>query len=93
MNKKKEEPILKCPHCDEIPGIQSDEQLHIIIEKLNCGIFRHGQLISNGKQIEPHAPKNICDYYILNNLIYGCGKPFRILLIDNKFVIEICDYI
>jgi hypothetical protein len=83
MNKKKEEPILKCPHCDE----------YIIIEKLNCGIFRHGQLISNGKQIEPHAPKNICDYYILNNLIYGCGKPFRILLIDNKFVIEICDYI
>ena len=83
MNKKKEEPILKCPHCDE----------YIIIEKLNCGIFRHGQLISNGKQIEPHTPKNICDYYILNNLIYGCGKPFRILLIDNKFVIEICEYI
>jgi hypothetical protein len=83
MSKIKEEPILKCPHCDE----------YIIIEKLNCGIFRHGLLISNGQQINPHAPKNICDYYKLNNLIYGCGKPFRILLRENKFVVEICQYI
>lgn len=83
MSKIKEEPILKCPHCDE----------YIIIEKLNCGIFRHGQLIKNGQQIDPHAPKNICDYYKSNNLIYGCGKPFRILLRDNKFVVEICEYI
>jgi hypothetical protein len=83
MSKIKEEPILKCPHCDE----------YIIIEKLNCGIFRHGQFITNGQQIEPHAPKNMCDYYKSNNLIYGCGKPFRILLRENNFVVEICEYI
>lgn len=83
MSKIKEEPILKCPHCDE----------YIIIEKLNCGIFRHGQFITNGQQIEPHAPKNICDYYKSNNLIYGCGKPFRILLRENNFFVEICEYI
>jgi len=83
MSKIKEEPILKCPHCDE----------YIIIEKLNCGIFRHGQFITNGEQIQPHAPKNMCDYYKSNNLIYGCGKPFRILLIENNFVVEICEYI
>ena len=82
MNKK-EEPILKCPHCNE----------YIIIEQLNCGIFRHGQLKSNGKQMDPHTQKDICDYYKVNNLIYGCGKPFRIFLRDNIFVIEICDYI
>jgi len=28
------EPILECPHCKEF----------IIIEKINCGIFRHGVL-------------------------------------------------
>lgn len=83
MDNKKEEPILKCPHCDE----------YIIIEKLNCGIFRHGQLISNGKQINPHTQKDICDYYRSKNLIYGCGKPFKILLKENKFSIEICEYI
>ena len=30
-NSKKEEPILICPHCNEF----------IIIEQINCGIFRH----------------------------------------------------
>jgi hypothetical protein len=78
-----EEPVLECPHCKEF----------IIIEKLNCGIFRHGILKIDGKQINPHAPKTECDFYINKQLIYGCGKPFKITLVDNKFVIEICDYI
>ena len=78
------QPILKCPHCED----------YIIIEKINCGIFRHGVLIQNGKQIEPHAPKEICDHYIKHNLIYGCGKPFKIIMKDNnQFEIEICEYI
>ena len=79
----KEEPILTCPHCKD----------YIIIRKINCGIFRHGVLKNNGKQIDPHATKDMCDYYIRENKIYGCGKPFRILFIDNKFDTEICDYI
>ena len=29
---EREMPILLCPHCQE----------YIIIEKINCGIFRHG---------------------------------------------------
>jgi hypothetical protein len=81
--KKIEEPILECPHCKDF----------IIIEKLNCGIFRHGIFKINGQQINPHAPKNECDFYIDKQLIYGCGKPFRIILKENKFEIEICDYI
>lgn len=78
-----EQPILQCPHCED----------YIIIEKINCGIFRHGVLIQNGKQIEPHAPKEICDHYIKHNLIYGCGKPFKIIMKNNSYETEICDYI
>jgi hypothetical protein len=77
-----EEPILICPHCNE----------YVIIEKINCGIFRHGIFKNNGNQIDPHSPKDDCDKYIKNDLIYGCGKPFKITF-DNTFIIEICDYI
>jgi hypothetical protein len=84
MNEDKDEyPIVKCPNCDE----------YVIIEKINCSIFRHGIFKKNGKQIDPHSPKEICDYYIRENQIYGCGKPFRIININNKFETEICDYI
>jgi len=78
-----EEPILICPHCNH----------YVLIEKLNCGIFRHGTLKSNNTQINPHANKVECDYYINNNLIYGCGKPFKIIQENDKFIIKICEYI
>jgi hypothetical protein len=80
---KIEEPILGCPHCKEF----------ILIEKINCAIFRHGILKQNGKQIDPHAPKELCDYYTNQNLIYGCGKPFRIVNNNGTIGTEICDYI
>jgi hypothetical protein len=76
--------IVTCPHCNEF----------ILIEKLNCKIFRHGILKETGIQINPHASKEDCDNYIKDNLIYGCGKPF--LIIENKknkFEAVICDYI
>jgi hypothetical protein len=75
--------IVKCPHCDE----------YIMIEELNCKIFRHGAFKNNGNQIDPHSPKNLCDYYIENNLIYGCGKPFKLLVNNNNYIAEICNYI
>lgn len=80
---KKEEPILICPHCNEF----------IIIKQINCGIFRHGTLKSNNRQINPHASKAKCEYFINNGLIYGCGKPFKIIQEGDKFIIEICEYI
>lgn len=83
MDSNCEEPILICPHCNE----------YIIIEKINCGIFRHGIFKNNGQQIDAHSSKNDCDNYIVNDLIYGCGKPFRIIMDNNIFKIEICDYI
>jgi hypothetical protein len=82
-NNKKEEPVLICPHCSEF----------IIIEQINCGIFRHGTLKSNNTQINPHASKEECAHYIKNDLIYGCGMPFRIIKEGDKFIIEICEYI
>ena len=48
------QPILQCPHCKE----------YIIIEKQNCGIFRHGSFKINGIQINSHAPTAECDFYI-----------------------------
>lgn len=78
-----EQPVLKCPHCSEF----------IIISKINCGIFRHGTLKSNLKQIDPHSLKELCEYFVTNDLIYGCGKPFKIVLKEHTFETEICDYI
>ena len=75
--------IIICPHCNN----------YIIIEKINCGIFRHGIYKINCKQIKPHASKEICDELVKNNLIYGCGKPFQIIEINGIFEVKICDYI
>lgn len=75
--------IIQCPHCQE----------YIQIIKLNCGIFRHGVYKHNFKQLSPHSPKEHCDKMINENKIYGCGKPFRIIVHENEYTAEICDYI
>ena len=81
--------IIECPHCFT----------QIIIEKLNCCIFRHGILKNNGLQIDPHASKDLCDFYINKQLIYGCGKPFQLvpninsISNDDKYIAVICNYI
>lgn len=72
-----------CPHCNE----------YIVIEKLNCCIFRHGIMKETMKQIDPHSPKEMCDYLFSNGLIYGCGKPFRIEKNGDEIIVSICDYI
>jgi hypothetical protein len=71
--------MIQCPHC----------QQYIIIEELNCGIFRCGIKKDTYMQISPHASKETCDYLKNHDLIYGCGKPFRI--IANEIVK--CSYI
>jgi hypothetical protein len=81
--------ILKCPHCEDF----------VLIDKLNCGIFRHGIIIHSGNQMNPHETKENCDKLKNQNLIYGCGKPFKIVLNHkgeingNMYFIEKCDYI
>ena len=73
--------IFQCPHCADYIVVKASE--------INCKIFRHGVMKDNLQQVSPHAPKDRCDYLKENDLIYGCGKPFKF---DGKSV-EICDYI
>ena len=74
---------IRCPHCEE----------YIIIEQVNCAIFRHGVLKSNLSQINPHLPKSECVKLKDLDLIYGCGKPFKIIVKDEEWISEECDYI
>jgi hypothetical protein len=76
--------IIICPNCND----------PIIIQEINCGIFRHGVMKTTGEQIDPHLEKNKCHYLFNSNQIYGCGKPFRISVNPDKtYFVEICDYI
>ena len=88
-NNKPTNLVVQCPHC----------QYPVLIEELNCRIFRHGVFKINGTQINPHASKELCDFYVKNDLILGCSKPFQIILNehsknnDDAFIAVICDYI
>ncbi len=64
-----------CPHCGGL----------IIIEELNCGIFRHGIIRETGEQIPPHSSKEEIEKLV----IFGCGKPFQ--FVGGRLVK--CDYI
>ena len=77
--------IKQCPHCQE--------WVYLPKQEFNCKIYRHGVLKSNYQQIDPHLPKSECYRLKNNNLIFGCGKPFKIIVSGNKYFIEICDYI
>jgi len=70
--------IVRCPHCS----------CYVDIIEVNCGIFRHC-IYKDGKQFYQHSTKELCDTAIEQNLVYGCGKPFRI--IDGN--VTTCDYI
>jgi hypothetical protein len=74
--------VINCPHCQGCMIIHKNE--------INCRIFRHGVMIKTQKQINPHEKKHICDMLKKNDLIYGCGKPFRL---NNDNIPEICEYI
>ena len=76
--------LVICPHCGDF----------IFVEQINCAIFRHGSFKSNGEQIPPHSSKADCDAFYESGSIYGCGKPFKVLLDSNGALIaEPCDYV
>jgi hypothetical protein len=76
--------VVICPHC----------KLYIEIQEINCAIFRHGVLKLSGEQINPHAPKAVCDQLVETNAIYGCGKPFKLVKdTSDQWVGIECDYI
>jgi hypothetical protein len=78
---------INCPH--------PDCGLLVVIDprEINCAIFRHGVYKKTGRQMSPHAPKPYCDQVFAQGLIYGCGKPFKLLKLDGKIVAVVCDYI
>jgi hypothetical protein len=48
----------------------------------------------SGKQIDPHASKELCDFFVEKNKIYGCGKPFQIIKNEKgELVAVVCGYI
>ena len=73
--------IVTCPHCDE----------YIVIQEINCNVFRHGAFKTTGEQIPPHSSKEACDEYALKQEIYGCGKPFSIDKVT--LVAKPCEYV
>lgn len=70
-----------CPHCQGTVEIKHAE--------IACTIFRHGIHKKTGKQMNPHLSKQACDRLACNNLIWGCGKPFKF---DGTTVSK-CEYI
>jgi hypothetical protein len=44
----------------------------------------------NGEPIPPHSTKEECDSLVENKLVYGCAKPFQILVTGE---VVICEYI
>ncbi len=82
--------LVNCPHCNQL----------IEIVELNCCIFRCGIYRQNNEQIPPHLSKSECDRLAEQELIFGCGKPFRVEPIspseknnDTTHKAIICDYI
>lgn len=70
-----------CPHCQLLIQVKKGE--------VNCKIFRHGYYKKNMKNIPAHAPKELCDQLVMEDSIFGCGKPFWF---DGR-ELKICDYI
>jgi hypothetical protein len=77
--------IIQCPHCNDY--------VYVFLNELNCKIFRHGIYKNNYEQIDPHLPKEKCEFLIQNKLIYGCGKPFKVIKENNYYISTVCEYI
>lgn len=77
--------ILNCPHCGLV--------IQVFKHELNCKIFRHGIYKKTLKQVDPHLPKEECDSLYEKGLIYGCGKPFEIVIVNDEPEIRSCDYV
>lgn len=84
-----EDIIVPCPHC----------QHDIIVAKraIRCGVFRHGVYKATGRPIAPHTKKELCEQLVAEDKVYGCAKPFRIVVDKSsepwKYTTEVCGYI
>lgn len=77
--------IISCPHCNQM----------IEVIELRCRIFRCGLYKESWEQIHPHLKKEECDKLVKDKLIYGCGKPFKVIydtILNTNYPVK-CDYI
>ena len=77
--------IVTCPHCEEF--------ITVYLKELNCKIFRHGVYKKTLKQINPHLKKPECERLFNEDLIYGCGKPFQLVINGDDIKVQKCGYI
>jgi hypothetical protein len=77
--------VIQCPHCKDY--------IYVLKKEINCQIFRHAVYKHNLKPIDPHSSKNVCEILKKQNLIYGCGKPFFLIIKNNSYTTTLCDYI
>ena len=78
--------FLQCPYCQAY--------MEIPIKDINCAIYRHAIIKATGQQLDPHAPKDVCDRLARQGMIYGCGKPFRVKRdTQNRLFTEKCGYL
>lgn len=77
--------VFICVHCGE-PFI-------IARKDFNCKILRHGVIKETEKQMDPHAKKETCEELVQKGLLYGCGKPMRIVSKGDEYSVEMCEYI
>lgn len=73
----------ECPHCDML--------IQVLQTQTNCCIFRCGIMKDTQEPINPHLSKYICDRLSEEDMILGCGKPFKIN-ISELYAVK-CDYI
>lgn len=76
--------VFECPHCNE--------EVIVLRAEINCAIFRHGVIKHNFEQVNPHLPKHECDKLFAENIVYGCCKPFEIIIKDDKYYVVQCEY-
>jgi hypothetical protein len=77
--------LIECPHCKE--------QIQIFKNEINCSIFRHAVFKDTMEQVNPHLSKDECERLKEADRVFGCCKPFKIVIKDNQYYGEICDYI
>ena len=71
----------KCPHCSLMCQVPRNE--------IRCTIFRHAVFKKNSAFVPPHAPKEECERWLKEDLVWGCAKPFKF----NGTTVEKCGYI
>jgi hypothetical protein len=70
-----------CPHCNTA--------IQVLKDAINCTIFRCGVWKQNGQPIAPHTSRQECERLVNENLIFGCGNPFKF----DGITVEKCDFI